>query len=199
MELSKTIRKLRTEKGWSQEALAEKAYVSRQTVSNWENEKSFPDVHSLLLLSELFGVSLDEIVKGDVETMKNTVHDEDAKKILRYPYIAVGEFFAMILILPPLIDHGGDVFLMIGGILAGALAVTLFLTFHNYQALLQKNDIQTKRELLAYLSGETLDEIEQAAEQKKRKTMRQIQIITVLFSGGTLLCALIYLIILLMK
>ncbi|MBR5372384.1 MAG: helix-turn-helix transcriptional regulator, partial [Oscillospiraceae bacterium] len=49
MELSKTIKKLRTEKGWSQETLAEKAYVSRQTVSNWETEKSFPDIHSLLL------------------------------------------------------------------------------------------------------------------------------------------------------
>ena len=63
MELSGQIKKYRGEKGWNQEALAEKAYVSRQTVSNWENGKSYPDVHSLLILSGLFGVSLDELVK----------------------------------------------------------------------------------------------------------------------------------------
>ena len=81
MELSKTIKRLRTEKGWSQETLAEKAYVSRQTISNWENEKNYPDVHSLLILSNLFGVSLDELIKGDVETMKNTIHNKDASAL----------------------------------------------------------------------------------------------------------------------
>ena len=199
MELSKTIRKLRTEKGWSQETLAEKAYVSRQTVSNWETEKSFPDIHSLLLLSGLFGVSLDELVKGDVETMKDTVKNEDAGKIRSFPYLAAAELFAMVLILPPLLGSGSEFGIMFGGILAGVLAVALFLTFRSYFAVLQKNDIQTQRELLAYLNGETLDEIEQAAEQKKRKALRQFQIITALVSGGSLLFAVIYLIILLIK
>ena len=199
MELSKTIRKLRTEKGGSQEALAEKAYVSRQTVSNWETEKSFPDIHSLLLLSGLFGVSLDELVKGDVETMKDTVKNEDAGKIRRLPYLAVAELFAMILILPPLFNIGSEFAILFGGILTGVLAFALFLTFRNYFAVLQKNDIQTQRELLAYLNGETLDEIEQAAEQKKRKALRQFQIITALISGGSLLFAVIYLVIQLIK
>ena len=70
MELSKRIKELRTEKGWSQEALAERIYVSRQTISNWETEKSYPDVQSLLILSNIFGVSLDDLIKGDVDTMK---------------------------------------------------------------------------------------------------------------------------------
>ena len=70
MELSKTIKRLRTEKGWSQETLAEKAYVSRQTISNWETEKNYPDVHSLLILSDLFGVSLDELIKAGVTSFK---------------------------------------------------------------------------------------------------------------------------------
>ena len=73
LEIGKTIKQHRTELGWSQEALAEKAYVSRQTVSNWETEKSYPDVHSLLILSDLFGVSLDELIKGDVAVMKEQV------------------------------------------------------------------------------------------------------------------------------
>ena len=53
MELSNQIRKYRTEHKLSQEELAEKVYVSRQTISNWENGKSYPDIHSLLLLSSL--------------------------------------------------------------------------------------------------------------------------------------------------
>ena len=64
MELSKRIKELRTEKGWSQEVLAERIYVSRQTISNWETEKSYPDVQSLLILSNIFGVSLDDLIKA---------------------------------------------------------------------------------------------------------------------------------------
>ena len=59
MNLSKQIKKHRERLSLSQEGLAEKLYVSRQTISNWENEKSYPDVHNLLLLSVLFDVSLD--------------------------------------------------------------------------------------------------------------------------------------------
>ena len=48
----------------SQEALAEKVYVTRQTISNWENGKSYPDIHSLLLLSSVFHVTIDQLIKG---------------------------------------------------------------------------------------------------------------------------------------
>ena len=66
MEVGVQIKKYRNELGLSQEKLAEKVYVSRQTVSNWETGKNYPDIHSLLLLSSLFGVSLDQLIKGDV-------------------------------------------------------------------------------------------------------------------------------------
>ena len=79
MEFGKQIKRLRNERGWNQEEFAEKAYVSRQTVSNWENEKSYPDVKSLLILSDLFGVSIDELVKGDVEIMKEKISKESIK------------------------------------------------------------------------------------------------------------------------
>ena len=64
--------------GISQEELAEKVYVSRQTVSNWETGKNYPDIHSVLLLSSVFNVSLDQLIKGDVEIMKK----ENIKSIL---------------------------------------------------------------------------------------------------------------------
>ena len=65
MEIGNQIKKHRNKLKWSQEVLAEKAYVSRQTISNWENDKSYPDIHSLLILGKLFNISLDELVKGD--------------------------------------------------------------------------------------------------------------------------------------
>ena len=70
MEIGKHIKELRTSRGWNQEVFAEKTYVSRQTVSSWENNKSYPDIKSLLLMSELFEVSLDDLIKGDVVEMK---------------------------------------------------------------------------------------------------------------------------------
>ena len=76
MELSIQIKKYRTELHLSQEELAEKVYVTRQTISNWENEKSYPDIHSLLLLSSLFNVSLDQLIKGDIEKMKEIISEQ---------------------------------------------------------------------------------------------------------------------------
>ena len=58
MELGKQIKMHRQEAHLSQEELANRVYVSRQTISNWENDKSYPDVNSLVLLSEIFQISL---------------------------------------------------------------------------------------------------------------------------------------------
>ena len=76
MEIAVQIRKHRTESGLSQKDLADKIYVTRQTVSNWENGKSYPDIQSLLLLSQLFGVTVDQLIKGDLETMKQEISQE---------------------------------------------------------------------------------------------------------------------------
>ncbi|WP_417091424.1 helix-turn-helix transcriptional regulator, partial [Marvinbryantia sp.] len=67
MEIGTQIKKYRLASELSQEELAEKIYVTRQTISNWENGRNYPDVKSLLLLSSLFNISLDILVKGDIE------------------------------------------------------------------------------------------------------------------------------------
>ena len=69
MEIGKQIRKYRTELKLSQDDLADKIYVTRQTISNWENDRNYPDIRSLVLLSNVFGISLDILVKGDLEQM----------------------------------------------------------------------------------------------------------------------------------
>ena len=76
MELAKHIKEQRARLGISQEALAEAIFVSRQTISNWETDRTYPDVQSPLLLSALFGTTVDELIKGDVSKMEETCkHD----------------------------------------------------------------------------------------------------------------------------
>ncbi|MBT0950039.1 helix-turn-helix domain-containing protein [Streptococcus lutetiensis] len=73
---------MRREKNLSQEELAEKLYVSRQTISNWERDKTYPDINSLLLMANYFDVSLDHLIKGDVDIMKHQVDQSQFKKWL---------------------------------------------------------------------------------------------------------------------
>ena len=106
MELGRQIRKYRNERTLSQEALAEQVFVSRQTVSNWENDKSYPDVKSLMLLSEVFGVSLDQLIKGDVEIMKeqiNQIDQTDQKRFGRLSNIFTILFLAVLITPVPLV------------------------------------------------------------------------------------------------
>ncbi|WP_438834825.1 helix-turn-helix domain-containing protein [Streptococcus pluranimalium] len=73
---------LRNSKKLSQEELAEKLYVSRQTISNWERGRTYPDINSLLLIATFFDVSLDNLIKGDVDIMKHQVDQSQFKKWL---------------------------------------------------------------------------------------------------------------------
>lgn len=65
MTLGERIRSLRMQKNLSQEELAEKLDVSRQSVSKWENDTATPDLDKLVKLSDLFEVTLDELVRGE--------------------------------------------------------------------------------------------------------------------------------------
>ena len=76
MELRERLKEHRARLGLSQEELADRIFVSRQTISNWETDRTYPDVQSLLLMSDLFGTSIDELVKGDVATMEKTIENE---------------------------------------------------------------------------------------------------------------------------
>lgn len=66
MNLGETIYKLRTEKGLSQGNLADMLEVSRQSISKWENNSAVPELDKLMKLSEIFNITLDELVKGEI-------------------------------------------------------------------------------------------------------------------------------------
>lgn len=63
-KISKNIKRLRTEKGITQDSLAERLHITRQAVSSWENDRTQPDVDMLEKLSEVFGVSIEELIYG---------------------------------------------------------------------------------------------------------------------------------------
>ncbi len=73
------ILELRKKNGWSQEDLADKMNVSRQSISKWESAQATPDIAKIIQLSELFGVSTDYLVKDELESVEfsETVPDEN--------------------------------------------------------------------------------------------------------------------------
>lgn len=80
MEVGKKLKDARVQSGFTQEIVAEKISVSRQTISNWENEKSYPDIMSVIALSDLYSISLDELLKGDDKMME---HLEESTNIIK--------------------------------------------------------------------------------------------------------------------
>lgn len=80
MKIGKKLKNARIEAGLTQEKAAEKIDVSRQTISNWENEKSYPDIISVIALSDLYSVSLDELLKGD---QKMAEHLEESTNVVK--------------------------------------------------------------------------------------------------------------------
>lgn len=164
MELGSQIKKRRNELSLSQEELAEKVYVSRQTISNWENDKSYPDVNSLVLLSEVFNVSIDNLIKGDIEIMKEQIRAEDRKKFEGLSHIYAVLFLLAILSPIPLFHFlsfvGIGIWLMLMG-------VTLYVAFR-LEKMKKQFDIQTYREIVAFSEGMGLDDIAKAREEGKR-------------------------------
>lgn len=163
-ELGKQIKKYRNELSLSQDDLAEKIYVTRQTISNWENDKSYPDVNSLVLRSEVFNISIDNLIKGDVEVIKEQISNEDRMQFRRMSNIYGLLLFLSIITPIPLAHFLGYIGTAIWIIL---MAVTLYVAF-----LVEKQkkrfDIQTYREILAFTEGKKLDEIAKAREEGKR-------------------------------
>ena len=178
MELSSQMKKYRTEAGLSQDALAEKIFVSRQTISNWETGKNYPDINSLLRMSEVFGVSVDALLKGDVEEIKEMINKDDQREFDR-----LGRIFTCLTILmiitPVLLAKllrfwGVGIWLFLAGI-------TMAMAFIVEKKKKELN-IQTYREIIAFMEGKRLDEMEAVREEAKRpyqKTLLAIAYATI--------------------
>jgi transcriptional regulator with XRE-family HTH domain len=168
MELGKQIKRHREAKGYSQDELGMKIYVSRQTISNWECDRTCPDIQSLLLMSLLFDVTVDDLVKGDLEMMQNKVEEETAgvKKLAFWLRLVEGGMlvgaltllFGMLLLGLP---YG-----ILPGIAILILTAILALRAAKYQ---KQYSVQTYSEIVAFLNGTPRDEEKIARERKHWK------------------------------
>lgn len=71
MTFGKTLKERRSQLDLTQQEVAKKLYISRQTISNWENGKSYPDLDMLIKISDVYHVSIDSLLKGDHELKKS--------------------------------------------------------------------------------------------------------------------------------
>lgn len=190
MELGSRIKQYRSTHGWNQDDLAEKIYVTRQTISNWENDKSYPDLQSLLLLGSLFGVSLDQLVKGDIEIMQKAIDQQDIRAVNRNAALMTAFVILAALSAVPLAEWLGWWALVPFGLLFGA---ALFFALR-IEKIKKQYDVQTYREVAAFLEGKTLDEILQLRESGKRPYQNIIKVLAgaavgiLLAAAGTLFC-----------
>ena len=164
MEIGKQIKKHRSELSLSQEEFADKIFVTRQTVSNWENDKSYPDINSLVLMAEVFGVSLDSLVKGDIEEMNEKIKTEDIEYLnkanRRLTLAFVWDFFMLV----PLLKLFG----IWGAVIFGPVFILGFIEAVKIEKYKKQMDIQTYKEINAFMEGKRLDEIEKQREIAKR-------------------------------
>lgn len=100
MEIGQKLKDARVASGLTQEGAAEKINVSRQTISNWENEKTYPDIISVIKLSDIYSISLDELLKGDKKMMEHLEEDTNIVKSNKRLILAImANVFLLILFL----------------------------------------------------------------------------------------------------
>lgn len=168
MNLSKQIKHFRNTANFSQEELAEKMYVSRQSISNWENERSYPDIHNLLMLSAIFDVSLDELVKGDVEMMKSELQQSN---IFKWVYMMMAGMIVMPLSIAPVIRFFG----MAGLFIPLLLFVITMVAAYRVESVKKKNQLKTYRQIVDFLEGKP---IRKAAVSKKDFLFKGLLVVT---------------------
>ncbi|WP_265460386.1 helix-turn-helix domain-containing protein [Enterococcus sp. HY326] len=180
MNFSKQLKKYREINQLSQEVLSEKIYVTRQTISKWENDKSYPDIHNLVALSIFFDISLDELVKGDVDIMKNVVTskkmNQDSLKMLIFLLLAIIVGIPSMLIFS---WRGFSPFVILSGI-------SMIFAFR-LESLKKKYNIKTYKEIIAFTEGHAnLDEIRMKRNQKKDIATKILIVLVFALSAGLL-------------
>ena len=168
MEIGKRIREYRKIYNLSQEQLADKIFVSRQTVSNWENDKTYPDIQIIVSLSILFNVSLDELIREDLEEMKMKINNKKANKR--------ADIYSLIMICSTILAS-----LSIGLVVAlpeskliWIVPIILFLPAVWSSFVLEKfkrnNDLKTYKEILAFSQNKDVEML------RERRAPRRIRI-----------------------
>lgn len=164
MDIGNRIKKCRNACNLSQEELADKVFVSRQTISNWENNKYYPDIKSISLLCNIFNVSLDDFISSDIEGMKKVIAEGEKKVFNVLAWIFTFELFVMIVSAYPLLKLTG----LIGVCIWILFAIITFSTSLVIERLKKHYDIQTYKEILAFYENKPLSHDDKNKELGKR-------------------------------
>ena len=170
MDIGLQIKKFREQHKISQEELALKVFVSRQTISNWETNKSCPDVKSLITLSNIFNVSLDDFIKEDIKEMREIVEKEAIKKFHMIGIVFLLELIVVAVSAYPLFSIRGNIGIVIWLCL---FTITLY-TASKIEKFKKAYDIQTYKEILAFIDGKQLTHDETQQELGKRNYQKII-------------------------
>lgn len=109
MNFGEQIKNIRKEKNMTQEQMANILNVSRQAISNWENNKNFPDLEMIIKISKLFSLSLDKLILGDDDNMaKKLIKDGSEVRLVKMNMITI--------IIASFLLFIGTLFLIIKGI-----------------------------------------------------------------------------------
>ena len=179
MNIGRTIREQRNKLSLSQEELGERLYVTRQTISSWENDKSYPDINSLILLSQVFNMTIDNLVKGDLEIMEQKIEKNDIRAMNLYA-ILMAISGGIALVLWPLSWYLGFI---PGTAIAALIFIANFCFAFKIEKIKKQYDVQTYREIVAFSKGETLDEIAKIRESGKRKYQSFLSFVGALILG----------------
>lgn len=152
MNLGSQIKYFRQLDYLSQEDLAEKLYVSRQTISNWENDKSYPDVHNLLMLSSLFDVSLDDLVNGDVEIMEQKLKQTNFNL---WSHLMVWPMLLVAILFGPALYY----WVTVGVIIEIVLLMIGMYAAIKVDHIKKSYNIQTYDRIVAFMKGEDPNEV----------------------------------------
>jgi len=143
MKIADKIKNAREENNLTQIEAAETLMVSRQTISNWENGKSLPDILSIIRMSELYHISLDELLKGDKAMIDKIEKDIEKSKIeksiIKYAWISI--LAGMIILILGIVFEENFVLKFLSGAIPWILLGLTFLFW-----ILSLNKQNTKRE-----------------------------------------------------
>lgn len=126
MNIFEKLKQARLQANLTQEVVAEKIHVSRQTISNWENGRSYPDIISVIELSNVYNISLDELLKGDAKMIAHLDKSTNIVKSNMKLAIAIGInviIFIVFIIFNSAIAN--NKYLMIVSMIFGVISMTI--------------------------------------------------------------------------
>lgn len=137
MEISKRIKDARLQKNINQETLAEQLGVTRQTISSWENGKSYPDIVSVIKMSDIFNISLDKMLKEDknlVNNMQERMDTVKSNKSIIFTILFAIIFFGGIYLIQTFVDIPkiDNLYLNIGVLIVFIVGVLTYLFSNVY-------------------------------------------------------------------